>query len=150
MLRLAALAILVAACQTATPTMQKPLVPPAVLLHGSGEVHRVAVELARTARERTQGLMYRKQLGANDGMLFLFDRTEIQKFWMKNTLIPLDMIFVGEDLRIVGVESNAEPLTTVSRGPEIAARYVLEVNGGWAEAHGVAVGTIVEFSGFER
>lgn len=130
--------------------MQKSPGPATVLLHGSGEPSRVTIELARTPRERAQGLMYRKQLGVNDGMLFLFDQSEVQKFWMKNTLIPLDMIFIGEDLRVVGVESNAEPLTTMARGPDLPSRYVLEVNGGWAEAHGVRAGTVVEFAGFER
>lgn len=132
--------------------MQKPVVSPTVIVRGRGEPQRVAVELARTSRERSKGLMFRKALGPNEGMLFLFDRTEVQKFWMKNTVIPLDMIFiekVGEDFKVVGVEPNAEPLTTQPRGPDVPSRYVLEVNGGWAEAHGVTAGTVVEFSGFE-
>jgi uncharacterized membrane protein (UPF0127 family) len=146
------LAIGLIACQSATPTMQKAPGAPTVLLRGRGEPVRVAVELARTPRERSKGLMHREKLGPNEGMLFLFDRTEIQKFWMKNTLIALDMIFIdrkGEDLKVVGVESNAEPLTTQPRGPDVPSRYVLEVVGGWAEAHGITAGTSVEFSGFE-
>ena len=124
--------------------------PPQVLLRGRGEPSRVTVELARTPRERSQGLMFRKQLAADEGMLFLFEHTDVQKFWMKNTYIPLDMIFINEQMKVVGVEANAEPLTLQPRGPDLPSRYVLEVTGGWAERHGVAAGTTVEFTGVER
>lgn len=122
---------------------------PQVVLHGHGEPSRVTVELARTRQEVMRGMMYRKQLAPTDGMLFLFPDTDVHKFWMKNTLIPLDMIFIDEQLKVVGVEANAEPLTLQPRGPDTPVRYVLEVVGGWAELHGVAAGTRVEFSGVE-
>jgi len=128
----------------------KTTTPPQVLLHGRGEPSRVTVELASTPRERTQGLMYRKSLGKDEGMLFLFDRTDIQKFWMKNTFVSLDMIFINEQMKVVGVEANAEPLTLQPRGPDLPSRYVLEVVGGWAESHGVASGTTVELIGIEH
>ncbi len=119
---------------------------PSVILtvHGGVE-QKVVVELARSEPERTRGLMYRQSLEAGRGMLFLFERSEPLKFWMKNTYIPLDMIFMDEQKRVVFVEENAEPLTLQPRGPEVDTRYVLEVPGGWARAHGVEPGVAVKF-----
>lgn len=106
----------------------------------------VAVEIARTDVEKTRGLMHRESLGTDAGMLFIFDEQGDHPFWMKNTLIPLDMIFIGEDGRVTGVVARATPgsLEPRSGGP---ARFVLEVNGGWAEAHGVTAGDAVKFEG---
>jgi uncharacterized membrane protein (UPF0127 family) len=114
------------------------------LLPAGGEV-RVAVEVARTARQIQRGLMYREHLPPESGMLFLLRRDKIQTFWMKNTLIPLDMIFVSGAMDVVGVVENAEPKTLTSRRVSRPSQYVVEVNGGWAKAHGVGVGTRVRF-----
>jgi uncharacterized membrane protein (UPF0127 family) len=79
-------------------------------------------------------------------MIFLFPRPEMLKFWMKNTYIPLDMVFIGADKRVVYVEENAEPLTLQNRGPaDEESQFVLEVPGGWARAHGVERGVSVRF-----
>ena len=78
-------------------------------------------------------------------MLFLFDRAEVQTFWMKNTLIPLDMIFIGDNLRVVGVVENAEPMTLSPRTVGMPSRFVLEVNGGFAARFGIAADTTVDF-----
>jgi uncharacterized membrane protein (UPF0127 family) len=118
---------------------------PEVVLAAHGADQRVLVELARTDPERTRGLMFRQSLAPGRGMLFLFEHSEPLKFWMKNTYIPLDMIFIDEQKRVVFVEENAEPLTLNPRGPESDARYVLEVIGGWARAHGVEPGVVVRF-----
>jgi uncharacterized membrane protein (UPF0127 family) len=106
----------------------------------------VAVEVARTDSERARGLMNRSALAPESGMLFIFDELADHAFWMKNTLIPLDMIFIGEDGRVTGVVARATPgsLEPRSGGP---SRFVLEVDGGWAEAHGVAKGDPVRFEG---
>jgi uncharacterized membrane protein (UPF0127 family) len=122
--------------------------PEVILTSRAGELH-VKVELARTDPERQKGLMFRQKLDDGRGMLFLFDHPEKLKFWMKNTYIPLDMIFISEQKRVVGVEENAEPLTLTPRGPDIDALYVLEVPGGWARAHGVEPGVEVKFVGVE-
>ena len=103
------------------------------------------VELANTPAERARGLMYREQLGADDGMLFLFDRTQRQSFWMKNTLIPLDMIFIDAGGTIVGIVENAEPLTMTSRSVDAASKYVLELNGGTCRKLGIREGVMVRF-----
>jgi uncharacterized membrane protein (UPF0127 family) len=120
--------------------------PEVVLLTRAGEQH-VKVEIARSDPERQRGLMYRQKLDAGRGMIFLFDHPEKHmKFWMKNTYIPLDMIFIAPDKHVVYVEENAEPLTTSSRGPdEEESQFVLEVPGGWARAHGVERGVAVKF-----
>jgi uncharacterized membrane protein (UPF0127 family) len=118
---------------------------PRVTLHtASGDV-AVAVEIADTPERRALGLMYRKELGADRGMLFVFDAPEILQFWMKNTQLPLDMIFIGDDRRVVGVVENAVPFTTTSRGVGKPSRYVLEVNAGFGARHKIAAGDEVRF-----
>jgi len=118
-----------------------------VLTLRSGAQVRVAVELARTNAERTRGLMYRRALDAGQGMLFLFPAPDRLKFWMRNTYIPLDMIFLGADRRVVYVEENAEPLTDAPRGPDEPSQFVLEVPGGWARTHGIEPGVAAQFVG---
>jgi uncharacterized protein len=133
-----------AACNDRASTRVTP--PPApeaeVVIGGA---LRVKVELARTEPDRQRGLMWRRALEPGRGMLFLFEQPQPLKFWMKNTYIPLDMIFLSSDRRIVGIEENAEPLTTRPRGPDAPTQFVLEVPGGWARAHGVEAGMVVEF-----
>jgi uncharacterized membrane protein (UPF0127 family) len=105
------------------------------------------VELARTPAEREQGLMYRDRMAADAGMLFLFERPSPLTFWMKNTFIPLDMIFIGSDRRIVGIVENAEPRTLSSRRVEGMVQYVLEINGGLSAKLGIRAGAAVDFNG---
>ncbi|MFP2930320.1 DUF192 domain-containing protein [Pyxidicoccus sp. 3LG] len=112
-----------------------------------GGVHRVEVEVAATQESRTRGLMWRTELAAGKGMLFLFPYQEVQGFWMRNTLIPLDILFISSDLRIVGIVSRAEPKTLESRSVGLPSQYVLEVPGGWTEKVGVKKGSTVEFEG---
>ena len=109
----------------------------------------VAVELARTSDEQARGLMFRRELPDGRGMLFLFERAEIRRFWMKNTLIPLDMIFLDEKRQIVGVEENTVPHDEASRGPDEPAQYVLEVPGGYARRHGLGPGARASFVNVE-
>ncbi len=110
----------------------------------------MTVELARTDAERMKGLMYRTELGPDAGMLFLFDETAVHEFWMKNTFIPLDLIFISEDGRVSGIVARAVPGDLTPRTAGGPSRYVLEVNGGWAERHGVHVGDRVRFEGVSR
>ncbi len=118
---------------------------PVVVETAGGARATVRVELARTDAERSKGLMFRRALPEDAGMLFLFDESADHGFWMRNTLIPLDMIFIGEDGRIVGIVERAVPHSEQSRSVGAPSRYVLEVNGGWARAHGVARGDRVRF-----
>jgi hypothetical protein len=105
----------------------------------------VKVELARTVEETTRGLMYREKMAPDHGMLFLFTEEKQQAFWMKNTYIPLDIMFIKADKTVLGTAENCEPLTTTTRSVPGNSQYVLEVVGGFAATHGIAPGTPVEF-----
>lgn len=114
---------------------------------GSGRNVPFRVELARTDPEREKGLMYRERMDADAGMLFIFERPGPLTFWMKNTFIPLDMIFIGADHHIVGVVENAEPRTLSARRVDGLSEYVLEINGGLSAKLGIHAGEAVSFSG---
>ncbi len=114
-----------------------------------GGVHSVDVEVAATPEARTRGLMWRTELPAGQGMLFIFPDEEVQSFWMRNTLIPLDMIFIDSTGRIVGVIERAAPRTLTSRSVGVPGRYVLEVPGGWSQTVGLKRGGSVRFQGLE-
>jgi len=116
-----------------------------VVLHATGGPVTVAVEVANTPAAREQGLMYRTDLGADAGMLFLFPQDEDLEFWMKNTPLPLDMIFIDASRTIVGIVANARPFSTQTRGIGKPSRYVLEVHGGFCSKHGIAAGDTVDF-----
>jgi len=121
-----------------------------VLRPRGGPELRVKVELARTDAETQRGLMYRERLAPDSGMLFLFPVEKHQGFWMKNTFIPLDIIFITHDKKVLGVAENCEPLTERPlREVPGNSQYVLEVAGGWTHAHGVGPGTQVEFVNVE-
>lgn len=98
------------------------------------------VELADDFRERAEGLMFREELASSAGMLFVYERPGPVSFWMRNTLIPLDMLFFTEDGVLAHVHSNAIPLdeTPIPGGDNI--QYVLEINGGLADAYGLRPG----------
>ena len=110
-------------------------------------VHVFSVELAVTDAERASGLMFRQELPDGQGMLFDFGRDQEVAMWMKNTFIPLDMIFIAGDGHIAGIQANTTPLSTAPLGVDGPSRYVLEVPGGWAARRGVAPGDHVELRG---
>jgi uncharacterized protein len=103
------------------------------------------VEVALTPEEHARGLMYRSQLAADAGMIFVFESPSVQRFWMKNTLIPLDMIFIGKDRRIVGIVEDAVPETETERMVGAPSLYVLEISGGLSAQLGIKRGAPVEF-----
>lgn len=107
----------------------------------------VVVELADTPGQIQQGLMFRRYLHPDAGMLFRMGRTAVFEFYMRNTVIALDMIFIGDDLRVVGVVHGALPLSEARRGVGLPSAYVLEVNAGWARDHQVTPGDPVQFVG---
>lgn len=108
----------------------------------------VNVEIADTEASRELGLMYRRHLDENAGMIFVFAKPSHLQFWMKNTVIPLDMIFAGADRRIVGIVREARPFTEAIDAVDGDSQYVLEVNGGFCARHGVAAGDKLVFLGF--
>jgi len=106
----------------------------------------VHVTTATTPEETAHGLMFRKNpLGNEQGMLFDLREEKTQSFYMKNTFIPLDIIFINESRQIVGIVDNAEPQTLTSRSVGVPSRYVLEVDGGWCKRNGIVVGQNAQF-----
>jgi uncharacterized protein len=112
-----------------------------------GGVHPLEVEIADTTPSRTRGMMWRTSVPDATGMLFIFPHEEEHHFWMRNTLVPLDMLFLDRAGQVVGIIAQAEPQSLDSRSVGRPSVYVLEVAGGWAEKAGVAPGARVEFKG---
>jgi uncharacterized protein len=107
---------------------------------------RLNVELARSEPEKARGLMYRTKLPDAQGMLFSWEGVEEPRmFWMRNTCIPLDMMFIARDGTITGILEQVPTLNDEPRGVPCPAAYVLEVNAGWSRAHGIQSGTMVHF-----
>jgi uncharacterized protein len=103
----------------------------------------VEAELVRSEHDSMRGLMYRKSLGADRGMLFDLLVRDDHKFWMHNTCIPLDLLYADADGLIVGIVENAPTLNDESRGVGCPSRWVLEVNAGWSRRHAVKAGQYV-------
>ena len=108
----------------------------------------VSVEIADTQAARELGLMYRRHLDEHAGMIFVFAAPSHQRFWMKNTVIPLDMIFAGANGRIIGIVREAKPFTESIDAVEGDSQYVLEVNGGFCARYDVKPGDKLRFIGF--
>ena len=121
--------------------------PRVVIATRGGNEAAFEIEVADTPSKREMGLMYRRELAADHGMLFIFPDESVLTFWMKNTPIPLDMIFIGSDLRIVGIVREAVPFTESARSVGLPSRYVLEINGGVAQKRGLEVGDKVRLEG---
>jgi hypothetical protein len=102
--------------------------------------HKFTVELATTPAQQEQGLMYRRSMAPDAGMLFDFGRPQPTTFWMKNTLIPLDMLFVGADGRIVNIHERAVPMSEEMIPSQGIVRAVIELNGGTAARLGIRPG----------
>lgn len=114
----------------------------------------LSVELAATDSQRQKGLMFRKDLPEGRAMLFIFPKEDYYGFWMKNTLIPLDILWINKDKKIVGILRNARPCV-VDNGmpcpafkPTKPSKYVLEVNAGFVDQNGLKTGDELTFSGF--
>ena len=118
---------------------------PEVVIYSSRGPVSVKVEVADTPDARAHGLMYRNDLAPDAGMLFIFPTESEQRFWMKNTPLALDMIFIGADQRIVGIVPDTRPFTTTSLGVSAPSQYVLEVHAGFCAKHGITTGNKVEF-----
>ena len=118
---------------------------PLTITTAGGKTHRFTVEVARTPEEQNQGLMNRQSLAPDRGMIFPYEPPVAASFWMKNTLIPLDMIFIRADGIIARIEANTVPLSLdpVAAGEPVAA--VLELAGGRSAELGIAPGAKVEW-----
>jgi uncharacterized membrane protein (UPF0127 family) len=113
----------------------------------------VRVELAADNETRAQGLMFRDRVAEGTGMLFLFTETGDYPFWMKNTLVPLDMIWLDDQKRIAAIIPDVPPCKAdpcSSYPPNAPARYVLELGAGEAKKHGLAVGQTLRYEGLDH
>ena len=104
------------------------------------------VEVAKTIEERRTGLMYRKKLLNNEGMLFIFPREKIIQLWMKNTYIPLDVIFISENKVIVDIKKNMEKLSETIVKSKVKSRYALEFNAGLIDKLDIEIGDKILFN----
>jgi uncharacterized protein len=139
-----------AASSSPSPTPTAAITGPRVVLP-SGAVYKV--EIARTPEEQTQGLMFRESLPDRTGMLFLFTDGAPHRFWMKNTMIPLDMIWMDGDGRVLFVSANTPPCKAdpcPNFGPDVPAASVLEIAGGLAAKEKVTVGSRISFEEVPR
>ena len=103
-------------------------------------MHLIQAELAQTPEQRGIGLMHRPKMGVNEGMLFVFESAAQQCFWMKNTLLPLSIAFLGDDGSVVNIEDMA-PQTLNGHCSKRPVRYALEMNRGWFEKRGIKAGS---------
>ena len=111
-------------------------------------MHLIQAQLARTPDERSIGLMFRKTMAANEGMLFAFDAPGQQCFWMKNTLLPLSAAFVADDGSILNIE-DMKPQTLDSHCSAKPVRFVLEMNQGWFAKRGLKAGSKLQGAPFK-
>lgn len=110
----------------------------------------IEAQVALTEAQQAKGLMFRKRLPQDEGMLFLYDSERELGFYMANCFISLDMIFLDRNKRVVGIIKNAVPMDRTIRSIGRPSQYVLEVNGGFADKHGIAKGTRITWREFRE
>jgi uncharacterized protein len=108
----------------------------------SAGIHNIQAEVAETPDQRATGLMFRREMGVNEGMLFVFEQPNVQCFWMKNTLLPLSIAFIAEDGKVVNLD-DMKPQTEQSHCSSKPVRFVLEMNQGWFAKRGIKPGETI-------
>lgn len=108
-------------------------------------IKQIDIEFANDDFSREKGLMYRRNMAENQGMLFIFDNEEPRFFWMKNTYISLDIIYVSSDKKVVSIQKSAVPLSEESLPSYKPAQYVVEVNAGFTDKYGIKDGVKIDF-----
>ena len=124
--------------------------PKVTITTKDGRTVSFVVEIADTPSKREMGLQYRRDLAADRGMIFLFPAESQQSFWMKNTPLPLDMIFINRERKIVGIIEQTVPFSLDPRSVTAPSQFVLEINGGLAKRHGIKAGDAVRFDGIPQ
>lgn len=145
-LSLLALTFAVAACGASPKPPKAAEAPHPSVSLPSGAVY--TVEVARTPEEQAQGLMFRESLPERSGMIFLFSDREVHRFWMKNTMIPLDMVWMDEGGKVLFISAQTPPCRAdpcPSYGPDSPAAMVLEIAGGKAAQEKIVVGSVLHF-----
>ncbi|HYD25317.1 MAG TPA: DUF192 domain-containing protein [Croceibacterium sp.] len=125
------------------PVSGLPVIPLTVTTQG--RTHTFRVELARSDAEQAQGLMFRTAMGPDEGMLFPYDPPRVLSFWMKNTVLSLDLIFIGPDRRVINVAANAVPYSEAPILSDAPAIATLELNAGRAKELGIVAGSRVDW-----
>jgi len=137
LLRPLLIALFTATCALGARAQNGPQTLPAITL--SAGMHLIHAEVATTPEQRAIGLMFRESMPPNNGMLFAFEEPGQQCFWMKNTLLPLSVAFVGDDGTVVNIEAM-KPQTLDSHCSKKPVRFVLEMNDGWFAKRGIKAG----------
>ena len=106
---------------------------------------KIEVEIAENEAERNKGLMFRSYLPDSVGMLFIFEQPDDHSFWMKNTSIPLDIIYVGPDKKIISIAENTQPYSEEPIPPYGLVQYVVEVNAGFTKSNNIQTGDVISF-----
>ncbi len=143
-----ALAIAASVCVAASAALAQER--EALVIVSDDARHELAVEMAVTPDEKRTGLMFRREMADDHGMLFVYDGEAVRTMWMRNTILPLDMIFIGEDGEIVSIHEDAIPFDETTISSRVPAMAVLEVNAGIADALDIAVGDSVEHPSFDN
>ena len=117
---------------------------PYVEMWGDKSYVIVNLEVADNMLSRSVGLMYRMKLDQRSGMLFIFDQPGIYPFWMQNTYIPLDMLFISDNDTIVDIIPDTQPFNETALYPRAEHKYVLEVNAGFCEKYGIEIGDVIK------
>lgn len=123
------------------------MLPITFQLENGDETERFYVDISSTPSTRKKGLMFRKSMGADRGMIFIFRKEEQRGFWMKNTYISLDMIFVSEDLDVIGVVADTPTLSEDRQSVRGDSKYVVEFIAGTAEKYGIKKGAKLKLHG---
>ncbi|MBL7129553.1 MAG: DUF192 domain-containing protein [Ignavibacteria bacterium] len=113
---------------------------------GKTVISKIDIEIADNTPERMQGLMYRKSMDENRGMLFIFQNNEHRGFYMKNTLIPLDIIFLDSAKQVLKIFKNTTPFSERTLESGLPAKFVVEVNAGYTDRYGIKEGDMIKFS----
>lgn len=122
-----------------TRAMMLPVHPEPLVVETAEGEREFTIEIADDDRERSAGLMFREEMDDTHGMLFVFEQTRRVSFWMKNTPMPLDLVFIDDEGRVVAI-MQGEPYSTASIGPDAPVRFVLELKAGTAQKAGIADG----------
>jgi len=117
-----------------------------VISRGNDTLKSLEIEIVDEEYGIKRGMMFRKQMEENRGMLFIFPDVQMRSFWMRNTIIPLDIIFVAEDRSIVTIQKNTKPFSETSIPSSAPAKYVLEVNAGLSDNYNLRLGDKLDWT----
>ena len=133
------LSLIVSLCGYCSSPAHAQLTPASQTVQLGAGMHVITAEVAATDAARSRGLMFRKELAPNHGMLFIFEQDNVQCFWMRNTVLPLSVAFIQDDGVIANID-DMQPMTDTSHCSSAPVRFVLEMEQGWFAKHGLQAG----------